>query len=34
MVGDDAPHGGGHSNGLELGEVLFILVRTKEIHVG
>ena len=26
VVGDDAPQGSGHSNGSELGEVLFVLV--------
>ena len=34
MVGDDAPQGSGHSNGSEFGEVLFILVETKEVRIG
>ena len=34
MVGDDAPQGSGYSIGLELREVFFILVETKEVRIG
>ena len=34
MVDDDVSEGSGHSNGLELGEVCFILVETEQVCVG